>query len=448
MLRGVGVTMSLPFLEAMLPSKLFGAAAPTTGPSALAADGFPKRLAFVYMPNGTIPTKWNVTGTGADYVLSPTLQPLASLRDDLLVLDGLACNHAMSNGDGPGDHARAMSAFLTAVQPHKTGGTDIRAGISLDQYAATKIGNTTRFASLELALEYGRQEGECDSGYACTYSNNLSWRTQTTPAPHEVNPRVLFDRLFGGAGERQMSDTDAQREMYDQSILDFVMDDAQTLNNKLGANDKRRMDEYMTSVRDVERRLSQPTVPIPANIAGGMQRPTRIPESFVDHFKLMADLLVIAFQADLTRISSLVLGVEGSRRSYPEIGIMDEHHAISHHKNIPSRMAQQASIGHFHIQQFAYFLNRLKSIKEGNGTLLDHSMVLYGGGCKEGNIHSHFDLPVLLAGKGGGTLTPGRQLHFETMTPIANLYVSMLNRVGIPAKSFGDSTGPLEGLSA
>jgi hypothetical protein len=441
MLRGLGVTMALPLLEAMLPRMAFSSAAE------IAKKTFPRRMAFIYIPNGTIPKQWNTTGEGTDFALSPILEPLAALKDDVLILDGLADKHGMSNGDGPGDHARAMSSFLTGTQPHKTVGQDIRTGQSVDQFAAGKIGNATRFPSLELGLEYGRQEGSCDTGYACVYSNNLSWRSETTPAPKEVNPRVLFDRLFGGAGDRTTSDVDAQREMYNQSILDFVMEDAQGLNKKLGAGDKHRMDEYMTSVRDVERRLSQPTVPIPAGIAAGMTRPTRIPELFSDHFKLMADLLVIAFQADLTRISTMILGVEGSRRSYPEIGITDEHHAISHHKNDPTRVAQQAAINRFHIEQYAYLLTKLKSIREGDGTLLDNCMILYGGGCKDGNQHTHIDLPIVLAGSGGGTLTTGRRLEYPKMTPITNLYLSMLDSMGIPTDTFGDSTGMLEGLS-
>jgi Protein of unknown function (DUF1552) len=441
-LKGLGVSIGLPLLEAMLPLPL------SASQAAASARTFPRRLAFLYIPNGVIVPQWRVTGQGKDFTFGRTLSPLAPFKDDILVLSGLTCDKARPNGDGPGDHGRAMGAFLTATQPRKTAGLDTRTGISLDQFAAQNVGNATRFPSLELGCEYGRQEGNCDSGYACTYTNNLSWRTPTTPAPKEVNPRLVFDRLFAGQAARETSEAIAQRELFNQSILDFVREDTNQLRNRLGATDLRRMDEYLSSIREVERRLTQPPAELPREVTEAMPRPARIPELFRDHFRLMADLLALAFQGDLTRISTLVFGVEGSRRSFPEIGITDEHHGISHHQNNPTRVEQHARINQFHVEQLAYFLGKLRSIREGDGTLLDNCMICYGGGNADGNAHTHHDLPIVLAGKSGGTIETGRHVVYPRDTPIANLYLCMLDRMGVEAERFGDSTGRLAGLTA
>ncbi|QEL14971.1 DUF1552 domain-containing protein [Limnoglobus roseus] len=437
-LKGFGVSVGLPFLEAMLPRA--AAAAPAAGKP-------PTRMAFLYIPNGVIPAKWKPEAEGADYQLSPTLEPLEPFKKDVLVLGGLTCDKARSNGDGPGDHARAMAAFLTGAQAKKTGGADFQAGVSVDQLAAQKVGAATRFPSLELGCEYGRQVGICDSGYSCVYSNNLSWRSAATPAPKEVHPRLVFDRLFAGGGARESSDAAAQREVYNQSILDFVSEEAGALKKQLGAADLRRMDEYLTSVRDVEKRLTQPPAELPDAVKKLMARPTGIPLGFREHFRLMADLLALAFQADLTRISTVVFGVEGSRRSFPEIDVTDEHHGISHHQNNPKMVDQHFRINKFHVGELAYFLGKLKGIKEGDGTLLDNCMVMYGGGNADGNRHTHHDLPLVLAGKGGGTIKPGRHVVYPKDTPVANLYLAMLDRMGVKADKFGDSTGVLESLS-
>ena len=442
-LRGLGVTIALPMLEAMQPPTLLRRAA-AAGP----ARAFPRRMAFLYIPNGVVPRHWKPDAAGADFTLPRILKPLEPFRDDMLVLSGLTVDKARPNGDGPGDHARAMAAFLTGAQPRKTGGTEIRAGVSVDQFAARAVGEATRFPSLELACEYGRQEGICDSGYSCIYSNNLSWRSPTAPAPKEVNPRLVFDRLFANGSARETSDASAQRELFNQSILDFVREDAEQLNRRLGSADRRRMDEYLASVREVERRTEQPPAEIPPEIAEAMPRPTRIPETFRDHFRLMADLLALAFQGDLTRVSTLVFGVEGSRRSFREIGIADEHHGLTHHKNDPGMVEKVVRISEFHAGELAYFLGKLKSIPEGEGTLLDNCMLVYGGGNMDGNRHTHEDLPILLLGKGGGAVSSGRHVQYPANTPLTNLFLSLLDRMGVPADRFGDSTGRLEGLTA
>ena len=440
-LRGFGVTLGLPLLEAMLPVRASAAPASALG-------GPPRRMAFLYIPNGTIPELWKPKGEGTDYLLSPTLQPLEPIRQDVTVLSGLACDQARAHGDGGGDHARAMGAFLTGRHVRKTSGTDVQAGVSVDQFAAERIGKATRFPSLELGCEFGRQVGSCDTAaYSCIYSNNLSWQTPTAPAPKEVNPRLVFDRLFAGRDRRESSDVAAQREAFNLSILDFVRDEASGLRRRLGAADLRRVDEYLTSVREVERRLTQPPAELPEGAANGAPRPTGVPPLFRDHFRLLADLLVLAFQADLTRVSTLVFGVEGSRRTFPEIGITDEHHGISHHSNRPELVEQHARINRFHVGEFAYFVGKLKAVKEGDGTLLDNCMVLYGGGNSDGNRHTHHDLPLVLAGRGGGTIKPGRHLVYPGETPVTNLFLAMLDRMGLPTDRFGDSTGVLSGLS-
>jgi hypothetical protein len=398
-------------------------------------------MAVLYFPNGALMEHWQPGRTGTDFELPRFLKPLAAHMDDMLVLGNLDCDKAQSNGDGPGDHARAMSAFLTGAQPYKTGGADIRAGVSLDQLAAQHIGRATRFPSLELSCEYGRQDGICDSGYACTYSNNLSWSSATAPAPKEVNPRLVFDRLFAGQNARETSDVLAQRELYNQSILDFVRDELQTLNARLSRSDRRRMDEYLTSIREVERRITAPPADLPDEITQAMPRPVKIPLSFREHFRLMADLLVLAFQGDLTRISTLVFAVEGSRKSYPEAGVIDEHHAVSHYRDDEELKEKYARITEFHMGELAYFVERMKSVREGDGTLLDNSMVLYGCANADGNKHIHRDLPILLFGRAGGTITPGRHVRCAEGTPVANLYLSMLDRLDVPLERFGDSTG-------
>jgi hypothetical protein len=438
LLKGLGVSVALPLLESMMPQLAWGQDA--------APQVFPKRLAFCYVPNGVNNREWFPSATGREFQLPATLQPLQPFRDKLLVLSGLTCDKARPNGDGPGDHARAMSAFLTCRQPRKTQGADIRVGTSVDQVCAQNVGNRTRFPSLEIGIEPGRQAGGCDSGYSCAYSSNISWRSEATPQPKETNPRAVFDRLFAGAIRQETDANRARRERYNQSVLDFVLEDANQLNNRLGVNDQRRMDEYLTSLRDVERRITSAHV-AGANGQPAMQRPGSNSGNYRDHLRVMADILVLAFQTDLTRISTFVFANEGSNRNYRIIDVAEGHHDLSHHQNNAEKLAKIARINRFHMEQFAYLIDKLDRVREGEGTLLDNCMILYGSGNGDGNRHNHDELPVLLAGKGGGTLNTGRHVRYTRNTPIANLYVELLERMDTHVDSFGDSTGRLANLA-
>jgi hypothetical protein len=422
----------------MLPTRLIGAvegAARKVLPS--------NRLLLLYYPNGVHMVNWYPETTGSDYQMSPTLLPLEKHRDDFLLLGGL--NVPLAKLDRAGDHAKAAGCYLTGVQIRMTATDDIQCSVSMDQRIANAIGDQTRFPSLELGLDYGRMEGGCDPGYACIYSNNISWKNEQTPAIKEVNPRIVFDRLFGNA---VASDHDAekrdQQEMYNRSILDSTLTSLGRLNRYLGANDRLRVDEYLTSIREIERRLDTP--PSNVELPPGVTRPTRVPESFKDHFRLMADLQVLALQMDVTRVSTFMLGVEQSRRTYPEIGIPEEHHGLTHHAGNPEKIAKVCEIDHYMIEQFAYFLDRMKEVKENGVPLLDNSMVLLGNGNGDGARHDHFNCATILAGKGGGTLTPGRYVQYDG-APISNLWLSLMDRMGVEADYHGDSTGRLPYLS-
>jgi hypothetical protein len=429
-LKGMGAMVALPLLEAMLPQSILGAGAGRP----------PLRMAFLYVPNGIHMQAWTPAEEGPLSPLPPTLAPLAKVKDDLLVLSGLVCDKARPHGDGPGDHARAMSAFLTGSQPRKTSGADIRVGISVDQVAAEKVGKQTRFASLEIGCEGGKNAGNCDSGYSCAYSANLSWRTESTPMAKEINPRLVFERLFAKPGQG------ARGDRYKLSILDHVVEDANNLKRRLGVTDQRKLDEYLTGVRAIEQRLLR--VETPTGGPAPTVRPTGVPKDYQEHLRLMADMLVLAFQADLTRIATFVLANDGSNRSYRDIGVPEGHHDMSHHGGNKDKQAKIQKINQFHITQFAYLLEKLQGVKEGPGTLLDSSMIVYGSGIGDGNRHNHDNLPILLAGKAGGTLKTGRHIRYprEKDTPLTNLYVSMLHRMGVPVPAFGDSQGPLTGL--
>jgi hypothetical protein len=404
----------------------------------------PTRMAFLYIPNGVNMHTWTVKGEGTGYELSPTLQPLAGLKSDFSVFSNLAHDKAESNGDGAGDHARATATFLTGCQAKKTAGGDIHIGQSVDQIAATQLGDRTRLASLELSTDGERSSGRCDSGYSCAYQFNLSWKTDTMPMAPEMDPRLVFERLFGiTAG---VSSADAERRAkYQKRILDFALSDAKSLQKRLSSNDNRKLDEYLSSVRDIEQRI-QKAEKMKSELPPGVTAPTAIPGTTQEHIRMMFDLLLLSFQTDSTRIATFMLAHDGSNRSFPEIGVPDAHHNISHHQNNPERLEKIAKIDNFYVQQLAYFLQRMKDTKEGNQNLLDSSMVVYGGGISDGNTHDHDRLPVILAGRGNGTLNPGRHVNLADKVPMTNLYLAMLERMGVKAERMGDSNGVLEDI--
>jgi len=434
-LRGLGTAIALPFLDAMTPA--FAA-------SRIGAANAPRRMAFVYVPNGIIMKDWTPAAEGSTFDFTRILKPLEPHRRDLMVLSGLTQNAGRALGDGPGDHARAAASFLTGIHPKKTAGADISLGVSVDQIAAQKVGGATRFASLELGCEDGRLVGNCDSGYSCAYSNSISWRTSTTPLPPEVNPRAVFERLFGDASETP--EARAKRLAYNKSILDFVLDDTQKLKGDLGRTDRRKLDEYLDAVREIERRIEQAEHDS-TQFTPPIEKPSGVPVEFADHVRLMFDLMTLAFQADLTRISTFMICREGSTRTYREIGVSDAHHPLTHHRNNPEWIEKVTKINCFHLEHFAYFINKLKSTPDGDGTLLDRMMVLYGSGLSDGNQHTHNELPVVLAGAGNGALRPGRHVRYPKETPMNNLYVAMLDHMGVPPEKIGDSTGELEHLT-
>lgn len=435
-LRGLGTLMALPHLESL--------AAGSVG-TATGAEGAPLRMAFVYVPNGADMARWTPGATGSGFELPPTLQPLADVRSDLLVLSGLAHDKARANGDGAGDHARASATFLTAAQARKTQGTDIRVGVSVDQVAAQKLGLATPFASLELGTDKSQLSGNCDSGYSCAYSYNIAWRSESSPLPPEVDPKLAFERLFSTGRPGETAEARARRERSRKSVIDFVRDDAVRLRGRLGRTDQRKLDEYLSAVRDLERRIEM-TGKI-ATLSPEDSRPVGTPQSYREHVRLMFDIMTLAFRTDTTRIGTFVMAHDGSNKPYPEIGVREGHHDLSHHENKAEKKDKIARINLMHVELFAGWLKQLKSVREGEGTLLDNCMIVYGSGIADGNAHAHHDLPVLLAGRGGGTMATGRHVRFAKDTPMANLFLSMLDRIGAPLERFGDSTGRLGQLT-
>ncbi len=436
-LRGLGATLALPFLDAMVP-----AMAATTASAATPAT----RLAFLYVPNGIIQKTWLPTKVGTGFEFASTMKPLEPFRNNLLVMSNLAQNGGRSLGDGAGDHARAGASWLTGIHPKKTEGADIHAGISADQIAAAEFGKTTQLASLEIGLEEPNLAGGCDSGYSCAYTNTISWRTPVSPNPMEVNPRAVFERLFGD-GDSTDAASRMRRMNEDRSILDFVRGDVARLSPGLGARDKNKLDQYLDGIRDIERRIQKAeqqsaTMKLPV-----LERPSGIPDDFLEHAKLMADLMVVAFQTDMTRVVSFMIAREGSNRSYRSIGVSDGHHSVTHHQNDPEKIAKTIKINELHVQSFAYLLDRMKSTPDGDGTLLDHSMLLYGSSISDGNAHTHNDLPLVLAGGASGQIKGGRHIRYEKETPMSNLLVTMLDKAKVPTEKLGDSTGTLNLLS-
>ena len=430
-LRGMGATVALPFLDAMTPA-FASASTPVT------------RVAFVYTANGVIMQDWTPAEEGPGFGFSKTLMPVEPFRDDLLVLTGLAHRNGEALGDGPGDHARAGASWLTGVHPKKTRGADIRNGMSVDQMLAETIGRDAPLPSLELGLQDVRMVGGCDSGYSCAYSNTISWSSPTTPLPYENNPSRVFSRLFGD-GDTTDPAVRAVRARQNRSLLDFVRDDAARLRATLGAGDRRKLGDYLDSVREVERRIrnARHDVDLPV-----MDHPDGVPPTFEEHVRLMSDLITIAFQADLTRVVTLMYSREGGNRTYRSIGVPDAHHGLSHHLNDPEKMARLAMIDRHHVAMLAYFLGKLRAAQDGDGSLLDHSMVVYGSSLSDSNAHTHDDLPTLLAGGGGGALRGGRHLRYPDGTPMTNLFLTLLDRLGVHRERVGDSTGRIAHLSA
>jgi hypothetical protein len=434
-LKGLGATLALPWLEAMGPVTAWAAPAPGVRPA-------PNRLAILYVPNGKNMADWTPASEGSLGELPAILRPLAGLKDEFSVLTGLTADKARAHGDGGGDHARALSAFLTGCQPRKTDGVDIRAGVSADQAAAARVGDRTRLPSLEIGCEAGAMAGNCDSGYSCVYSSTMSWRSATQPLPKEVNPKLVFERLFGAGGDAERARRDSARK----SVLEFVREDTADLKGKLGATDQRKLDEYFSAIRDVEQRIAKAEKLPPVNTPE-YKVPATVPASYEEHLKLMCDLLVLAFQTDVTRVATFVLANEGSNKPYPFAGVPEGHHDLSHHGNDPKKKAKIRDINTFHVKQLAYLLTKLKSIPEGDGTVLDHCMVAYGSGNSDGNAHNHDDLPILLAGSGCGTIRQGRHLKCPKETPLNNLWVALLDRMDVKLAGLGDSTGALKGLN-
>jgi hypothetical protein len=397
-------------------------------------------MAFLYVPNGINMADWTPAQDGADFKLTPILEPLAAFRNRITVLSGLAADGARAHGDGGGDHARALSAYLTGVHPKKTDGTDIRNGVSVDQVAAARIGGKTRLASLEIGAEAGAMAGNCDSGYSCVYSSTMSWKSATQPLPKAVNPKLVFERLFSSDDPEKK-----RRDARQRSVLDFVREDSKSLAGKLGTADVRKLDEYFAAVRDIEQRIER-AEKLPPVKAPDYAAPAGIPAVYEEHVRLMCDLMVLAFQADVTRVATFVLANEGSNKPYPFIRVPEGHHDLSHHGGDEAKKAKLREINLFHIRQLAYLLGRLRAVREGDGTLLDHAMIAYGSGIHDGNAHNHENLPVLLAGGGCGTLSPGRHLRFKADTPISNLWLSMLARMDVTVEKLGDSSGLLPGL--
>lgn len=403
-------------------------------------------MAFIYFPNGAIHDHWWPDGSGSDFRFRRTLEPLNSVKHRVQVLAGLDHRNAEPGPDGAGDHARANGAFLTGVRVRKTAGADIHAGVSVDQVAAQQIGNATRFPSLELSCDFVRKSGSCDSGYSCAYEYNLAWRSPTAPLAPEPNPRMVFERLFGAGDPGERAKSLAMRRRQQQSILDFVLEDAKALQRRVTHRDRQKVEEYLTGIREIEQRIERaeafgpppdPDFPTPAGI----------PEDFTEHIRLMFSMLALAFETDSTRIATLLLAHDGSNRPFPWIGVPEGHHSLSHHRNDQEMIEKCALIDRFYASQFAWFLERLEAAKDLDGTsVLHNSMIVYGCGNSDGNRHTHHNLPVVLAGNGGGRLHPGRFVDAGGV-PMCNLYLTMLDHMGVTGvERFGDSTGRFTGV--
>jgi hypothetical protein len=435
-LRGTGAALALPVMEAMMPS---------SSVAAELADAARKRLHVIYTPNGMMMEHWTPAATGKGYELTPILEPLKAYREKFVVISGLDHAQAEALGDGAGDHGRCCGSWLTGMHVKKTEGADLASGISMDQVVAKQFGEITQIPSLEMGLEPPSLVGSCDTGYSCAYTNTLSWSSASTPLPVTVNPREIFERLFGDGDNLDAKSRLAQLKRQ-ASILDFVAADAKRLSSRMSANDKKKLDEYLTSVRDIERRIQKmetrgtDTAALPA-----YARPTGVPDDFQEHARMMIDLMVLAAQADLTRVNTLMLAREVSGRSYPEIGVPDAHHALSHHGNDPEKIAKLTKINQLHMEQIAYYVKRMSETKDGNGTLLDNTLLLAGASLADPNKHEHRNLPTIVA---GGLIPGDRHIAAAKGTPMTNMMLSMMDTLGVHVDRLGDSTGRMDGFSA
>jgi hypothetical protein len=428
-LRGMGATVALPLLDAMIPSMTAfakTAAAPV------------RRLGFVYMPMGCDLPRWTPGGEGRLTELSPSLQSLAGVTEQLTVISNLELKNAY-----PGTHATSNAAFLSAAKAKWTESTDYYLGTTVDQIAAQQIGQQTLLPSLELSMDLLQTIGQCDNGYACVYQNNLSWSSPTTPLPAEAHPRIVFERLFGEGGSAADRRAALQRRA---SLLDWVRDDITRLQKDLGPEDRTRVGQYLDTVREVERRIQKAEGETKDHVLPDLDRPTGVPAAYADHAKLMFDLQVLALQADVTRVITFQLARETSNRTYPEIGVPDPHHPLTHHGNDPEKIARMAKINAFHVSLFAYLVEKLKATPEGDGTLLDHTLYLYGSGMGNPNVHDHVNLPILVAGGGATGIKGGRHIKYAEPTPLANLHLTLLERVGVRIDAFADSKGKVDEL--
>ena len=443
-LRGLGTVVALPWMDAMASAAAPLAASARRRP----VQAPPIRLAFFYVPNGMHMADWKPQGPGDhEFEMQSIMEPITGFREKMNVFSGLSLRGAEALGDGGGDHARAVAAYLTGAHPRKTNGADIRNGISVDQFAADKIGHLTRLKSLELGTETSATAGNCDSGYSCLYTSNVSWRNETSPLPKEVNPAAVFERLFGSGSEYDNQKSLAQRDRRRKSILDFVNNEAKSLSDQLGVHDRRKLDEYLYAVRDIERRLhTTDSLTQTEYDQSNFVRPAGVPQEYGEHVKLLMDMLVLAFQTDSTRIATFMFANAGSNRSYRNLAIPDGHHNISHHGGSLEKQQMISKINQYHVGLFNHLLTRLDSIQEGERTLLDNSMIVYGSGIADGNSHDHSDLPIAMFGGAGGQIKTGRYIRCREKTPLTNLYCSMLARVDVPVESFSDSTGIIEEL--
>jgi len=441
-LRGLGACLALPAFESLGAFRAYAGEPAVQAAAGAAGAQAPVRAAFLFFPNGAIPSAWWPEGAGSEFKLGPTLAPLEPLRHRIQVMGGLDHRNAEAGPDGAGDHARGGGTFLTGVRLKKSA-SDLRAGVSIDQVIAREVGHQTRLPSLELSCDAVRKSGACDSGYACAYQYNLSWSSPETPMTPEANPRIVFERLFGGGPPGQRTESLKRRQQEQRSVLDFVLEDARSLKAELGAGDREKLDQYLTGIRSIEATIEKAEkFGLPKD--SGAEAPPGIPPDYGAYIQLMADLLVLAFQTDSTRVATFLLAHDGSNRSFGDIGISEGHHDLSHHQNREEMVAKVARIDRWYAEQFAQILQKLEAVKDADGnSILYNSMIVYGGGNADANRHTHSNLPIVLAGAGGGTLHTGRFVKHGSK-PATNLFLSMADRMGVRSlERFGDSTGRL-----